>query len=89
MQALILDGGDPRNAIASTAEAGKDSQLKFLLLSLNDEITELVSRAGLLLLMVKPYCSQDTSKIEKTLCLHVVYVWAKCTQARRLGSNAE
>ena len=52
MQALFLGCGDPRNAIATAAEAGRDVKLKLLQLSLNDRTAAIISRAGLLLLMV-------------------------------------
>ena len=37
---------------ATAAEAGKDDKLKLLQLSLNDRTAPIISRAGLLLLMV-------------------------------------
>lgn len=53
VQALFLGCGDPRNAIATAAEAGKDPKLKLLQLSLNDRMPAIIARAGLLLLMVR------------------------------------
>ena len=52
MQALFLGCGDPRNAIATAAEGGKDPKLKLLQLSLNDRTPAIIARARLLLLMV-------------------------------------
>jgi len=53
VQVLFLGCGDPRNAIATAAEAGKDSKLKVLQLNLNDRTAPIIARAGLLLLMVR------------------------------------
>ena len=52
MQVLFLGCGDPRNAIATAADAGKDPMLKLLQLSLNDRTPAIIARSGLLLLMV-------------------------------------